>query len=281
LKRYFMKKLTYKPILAFVLIGLGITSCQKKYDASSYAPALNIGGFTSTTEIAPSNLIAYWSFNGTLKDTLSGTAGTGTGTSFTTGFKGQALQGGTGAYAVSTTPDAVQSMTSFTTTAWIYSAQSVGATGIIDISNADEFWGNMTIFFENGSTADKGVLKVHVKNDTKEAWLGNYDVQNAWNKWINIAVTYDETTSKFVIYVNGSKLAEQVVADFGAIHFKKAGKMAFGTLHFQTDPSLTSATSKQDWAGYLLGQIDEVRIYNKALSANEVGALIKLEGRGK
>ena len=57
--------------------------------------------------------------------------------------------------------------------------------------------------------------------------------------------------------------------------------MVFGTVQFQTTPSLTTSTGKQDWASYLVGQLDEVRIYNKALTADEISALSKLEGRGK
>ena len=57
--------------------------------------------------------------------------------------------------------------------------------------------------------------------------------------------------------------------------------MVFGTVHFQTTPSLTSSSTRQDWASYLTGQLDEVRIYNKALSDAEISSLSKLEGRGK
>jgi hypothetical protein len=57
--------------------------------------------------------------------------------------------------------------------------------------------------------------------------------------------------------------------------------MIFGTVQFQTVPSQTSATGSQPWASYLTGQLDEVRIYNKALTDAEVNALVKLEGRGK
>jgi hypothetical protein len=46
-------------------------------------------------------------------------------------------------------------------------------------------------------------------------------------------------------------------------------------------PSLTSSHGAEPWASFLLGMLDEVRIYNKALSAAELSALTKLETRGK
>lgn len=276
-----MKKLTNLYIVAIMGAGALLSSCQKGFDPASYAPPLNIGGFTSANEIASDSLIAYWSFNGTLKDSISGIEGTATGSTFSAGVKGNAMQNATNQYVVSNTPDAVQNMKAFTVASWVFAAQNTsGIVGVVDIANSTEFWGNLTIFFENGSTETKGVLKVHVRNDTKEAWLGNYDVTNPWNKWTHIAVTYDGV-SKFVIYVNGQKLAEQTVADFGQINFKNAGKMVFGTVHFQTTPSLTSSTGKQDWASYLNGRVDEVRIYKGALSAKQISSLMLLEGRGK
>ncbi|RYY38115.1 MAG: LamG domain-containing protein [Sphingobacteriaceae bacterium] len=267
--------------MAMLGAGMALSACQKDYDPSSYAPALNIGGYTSANEVSPSNLIAYWSFNETLKDSLSNLEGTATGTSFGIGRKGMSLQNADEAYVVSNTPDAVQNMTAFTVTAWTNGAQNTdGIVGILDVANSTEFWGNLTIFWENGGTADKGMLKIHVRSGAKEAWLGNYEVQKPWDKWVNIGVTYDGV-SKFVVYVNGSKLAESVQADFGPIAFQNAAKMVFGTVHFQTTPSLTTGSGKQDWASYLKGRVDEVRIYNKALSGEEIGSLVKLEGRGK
>jgi hypothetical protein len=260
-----------------------ISSCQDK--ANDYAPALNIGGYTSSSEIAPESLVAYWSFNGTATDSVSKTDGVGTGVSFTKGIKGQALQGALNGYVVSNTPAAVQTLKSFTATLWFNSdLNSNGIVGLMDISNSASFWGNMTIYLENGGSATTGKLKIHVDNGkaaNMDAWLGNYDLTNPWNKWNQVAVTFDEASSTFNVYFNGSNIATSVMAGYGPITFNNATKMVFGTVHFQTDPSLTTATGKQDWASYLTGKLDEVRIYNKALTADEISSLQRLEARGK
>lgn len=268
--------------MAAALISTALSSCQKKYDPSTYAPPLNIGGYTSASEVAKESLIGYWSYNNTLIDSVSNTAATNTGTTFTLGVKGQAIQGATDAYLTVDPSAAVKSMKSFTVMTWVNSPQNTdGIVGLVDLSNTKSFWGNLTIFFENGATATSGNLKIHVMNGTKEAWLGNYAVINPWGKWKHIAVSYDAPSSTFKVYVDGSKLAEQKVDGFGDINFTDVGKMVLGTVQFQTTPSQTSATSKQDWASFLKGQLDETRIYSKALTIDEIGAISKLEGRGK
>jgi hypothetical protein len=122
---------------------------------------------------------------------------------------------------------------------------------------------------------------LHFTNNGADAWLGNYNIANRWNTWMNIAVTYDQATSTFKVFIDGSKIATQVVAGYGAVNFTNANKIIFGTVHFQTTPSSTSATGSQPWASYLTGQLDEVRIYNRALTEAELNSLVKLEGRGK
>jgi hypothetical protein len=89
-----MKKLFNKYSIALLITSLGLSSCVKKFDPSSYAPALNINGYTAANQIAPTNLVARWGFNGDLKDSLASTTSiTGVGTSFSGGLLGQALQG--------------------------------------------------------------------------------------------------------------------------------------------------------------------------------------------
>ena len=57
--------------------------------------------------------------------------------------------------------------------------------------------------------------------------------------------------------------------------------MVFGTLQFQTTPSLTANTGAQGWASYMTGVEDQVRIYNTVLTAKEVKYLNELEAIGR
>jgi len=260
-----------------------LTSCYKKFDTQSYAPALSIDGYTSVKEISPSSLVGYWGFNGSLIDSVSGTLGTNTGTSFGNGIKGQALQGANNGYVLFTPGNAITGMQSFTITYWVNSPVNTnGIVGLVNLSNSNNFWGNIDMFFENGSTANAAKFRAHITNNgTNDAWLAKDGIPGIFNNWVNFALSYDAVTATEKFYVNGSVLVSQVNTGYGPIHFVNSGKIVFGTVHFQTTPSLTAATGSQPWASYLTGLLDEVRIYNKALSGSEVSALVKLEGRGK
>jgi len=155
-----------------------------------------------------------------------------------------------------------------------------------DQSGGPGFWGSLAIFFDNGGSATTGVLKVHAFSITgspsgKDAWEGGYTVANPWNTWINIMVTYSDATSTVNVYYNSGLAGTNTVNGFAPLDWSKAKKMVFGTLQFQTTPSLTANTGSQPWAGYLTGAMDQVRIYNKALSASEIRGLYGLEKAGR
>jgi hypothetical protein len=282
-----MKKLISKYSIVLIILSFGLSSCVKTFDPKSYAPPLNINGFTSSDQIAKSNLVAHWAFNGSLADSLSSTTGTATGTTFSPGLEGLALQGANNAYVVSNVPAAIQSLHSFTISTWVKMPENTnGAVGVLDIANTQNFWGNLDIFFDNGATATTGVLKVHVWNNGGsstgvDAWEGGYTVNNPWGGWINIAVTYNDATSTVIVYYNGASVGTNTATGFAPLNWTQAQQMVFGTLQFQTTPSLTTNTGSQSWASYNTGQTDEVRVYNRVLTSTEVGSLVALQRRGK
>jgi hypothetical protein len=295
-----MKKLknSLMPGFAGMALVFAISSCQKSFDPKTYAPAKPLptyNGFSNSKDIEPSSLVAYWNFSGSLKDSLSATTGTATGTSFSTGVEGQGLQGALNAYVVSDVPAAVKSLHSFTISTWVKMPQNTtGAVGIVGIAHSQNFWGNFDIFFDNGGTATTGVLKVHVfdKSATtagSDAWEGGYTVANPWNTWIHIVATYDDAASTVVVYYNGAVAGTNTAAGFAPLDWSAAQKMVFGSLQFQPNPSLTSAVNNDPnspnyyggWASYMTGVMDQVRVYNKVLSSAEISALYNLEKTGR
>ncbi|QEC67907.1 LamG domain-containing protein [Panacibacter ginsenosidivorans] len=278
-----MKTVNIKPVLLLILCAaFGLSSCYKKFDTSSYAPALSIGGYTGADEIAPSNLVAYFPFDGDYADKVSGTAGVNTGTSFSGGIKNQSLKGGLNSYVLFTPGASITTMQSFTITYWVNSpAPSTGIIGLVNLANTTGFWGNIDMFFENGSTNSNGILKAHITNGPVDSWVVKDGLVNLFDSWNHIALSYDAGTTTFKLYVNGSPVTTNVVDGFGPLQFTNTGNIVIGCVQFQTDPSQTSATTAQDWASYLTGTMDEVRIYNKALGDADISALVKLEGRGK
>lgn len=263
---------------------LGVTSCYEKFDPESYAPAVTIGGYTSSDEISKANLVAHFPFDGNYTDVVSNTSGTNTGTTFANGLKGQAMKGAKNGYVLFDPTTSILGLKSFTLTYWVNSQSTTtagGIIGLVGLSQKNGFWGNIETFFENGGTTTDGIFKAHIQNDKKDTWVTKEGIVNLYNSWTHIALSYNATSSTFAIYVNGSKTATSTVASFGDLKWSNPGKMVFGTVQFQTTPSLTTEAGTQDWASYLTGMLDEVRIYNVALPDSDLDALVKLESRGK
>jgi hypothetical protein len=280
-------------LLVGVAASLTITACHKGFDPKSYAPSKPLptfGGYGSSKDIEPSSLVAYFPFTSSLADSLTGATGVATGTSFAKGLNGNGLKGAASAYALYDTPTAIKGLKSFTTSLWVNMPQNTAAIGLMDLQNNQAggagFWGSLAIFFDNGGSSSTGVLKVHAFNVAGspagvDGWEGGYTVANPWNTWINITVTFDAASSTIYVYYNGAQAGKNTVTGFAPMDWSNAGKMVFGTLQFQTTPSLTANTGAQDWAGFVTGTLDNIRFYNKALSASQVSALYNLEKLGR
>ncbi|MFD0763459.1 LamG-like jellyroll fold domain-containing protein [Mucilaginibacter lutimaris] len=270
-------------ILMAALVGVGLSSCQKKFDPSTYAPPLDINGYTAANQVAKESLVGYWAFDGGLVDSVSNTQGTATGTTFAGGVKRDAMQGALNSYVLAAPSAAVSGLKSFTLTEWVNTPPpSVGIIPLFSLANKAGFWGNIEIFFENGSTNDNGLLRFHLFNGTDDKALEVNGVKNLFNKFVNIAFSYDEKTSICKVYVNGSRVFNGAFPGVtGPLNFKNQGNIVFGAPQFMTTPSQTSTHGAEGWASFLPGKLDEVRIYNKALTDIEVGSIAKLEGRGK
>jgi hypothetical protein len=262
---------------------LAMVSCQKKFDPKSYAPKETFGGYAASNEVAAADLVTHFSFEGNLVDSVSKTSATNNGTSNSPGIKGQGMQIGLSNYAVFTPTDAIKNLQSMTITYWVNTA--INTTGIqtpVSFVNAGQFWGNLDMFFD-GQASDKSVFKMHLfgNGGASEAWLTSWTIPSPWDKWLHIALTYDMSTEKFVFYVNGVLIGSSTQTGFGAPNFATVPAIVLGTVQFETTPSMTSGSDSQPWASFVLGVMDELRIYKKALSGDDVKALYNLENLGK
>jgi hypothetical protein len=289
-----MKMKSIKKILTAGLMGSAVlftaSSCQKEFNPKSYAPTKPLptyDGYSSSAQIETSSLVAYWPFNGSLKDSISGVAGVSTGTSFTKGIAGQALQGAENAYVISDAPAAVKALHSFTLTVWYNNPENTnGLINPVDIVNNNYFWGNLDMFIENPPNATTGNLKVHLfdnggSSTGTDLWAGDYTITNPFGAWCQLGVSYDDTAGTAVIYFNGAAVGTQTQTGFSPLNWSGVTQMVFGTVQFETNPSLTSATSSQPWANYITGAMEHVRIYNTVLTAQELSALYNLEKTGR
>ncbi|MGZ3845420.1 MAG: LamG-like jellyroll fold domain-containing protein [Flavisolibacter sp.] len=287
-----MKKIVGITLMALAgAVVFSLSSCYKKFDPKSYQPAFTVNGYSSVTEIASGNLVGYWALDGSYIDSVSKAVATNAGTSFATGFKGQGASFDVAAksYITTATPTAIKNMSSFTISFWANpkfvdadnDTKIDGIIGFVNLARTDDFWGDIDWFIENGSTASLAIIKVHVVGGSKDTWLTINNVNNLFGKWANHSLTYDAGTNTLTYYVNGSSVGSATASWTGGIQFPSPGPLVFGTTQFQTTPSLGTAGGSQSWASYLTGMMDEIRIYNKALSASELQAMVALQGKGK
>ena len=274
-----LKAITFLSLIIFV----SCTKVNRNDDFTKGDPPPVPGGYTNSNQVASNNLVAYWSFDGDLKDAVSGAVGTNKGMTFSEGLKGKALKGSDNAadkaHAFTSASAAVAAMTEYTISCWVNTSQNLGATGIVSFGNTQDFWGNVNIFLENGGTSTKARFKTIFQNGNFQSDNGIQDVENGFNNWTNYSISYTNT-GKFSSFVNGTLVDSKTVPTTN-IHFNNLGPIVFGALHFMTTPSSTTASAGEPWAGYIQGKIDEVRIFNKALSTKEISALSILEGQGR
>jgi hypothetical protein len=310
-------------ILGVVALAFGLsTSCSNNDDV--VLPP--IGGYNTSDEVASANSVAKWSFDGSLTESKQNLTGTSTNTAFTTGKKGQALQGSLTQprYAIYGAGTAIPALSSYTFSFWMNSdsmkinttanpLQGYGAQGIFAYANPADFWGGINLFIENRNAADGDTLRVKLLVNNKRTgvvWQGQgpiFRVPGALNQWVHIALTYDAVSSRFTAYANGVVGGKMEVpygpvpagtyiqyADnpgglanpnsaplYGAVQLPVGAQMVIGSHQFTTTPALNTGGTQQPWATTYAGLLDEFRIYNKALSSDEVNAIFLLETAGR
>ena len=211
--------------------------------------------YAAVTVSAPNSngLVGYWSFNegtSTLAHDFSGHGNTGTlsGTTlptWTAGKLGQALKfNGSTSYV---TASNVSVGNSFTASAWVKAAAwpQINGTRILEANGAGR--GNtFGLVIANGATGVSSAV-----NNTLPAT----GVALTAGVWKLVTVTYDGTTE--FLYANGALISSKAVTTAGA----GSHTMGIGT--------------RGNTPGTLVwnGTIDDVRIYNRALSAQEVKQL--------
>jgi hypothetical protein len=266
---------------------LAIVSCTDEDGINDYAPERPVGGYTSSSEIGRGNLVAHWTFNGTLADSVSGTAGTSNGTTFAEGRKGQAYQGADGKFVTYNTVPNLSNLQSFTVSLWINTQKHTeGAQAIFMLPMTSDFWGNMFLMIEsNTSNNDSMLIKFNFGGQWAE-FTNNLKLPNMYGGWKHLAFTYDAASSKFSAFQNGQKLTlpasmtdrKNGTAPLGALAFKDVSKFIIGG--FQQ--YLGAPWSAPDtWMKTYTGRLDEFRIYKTVLSESDINSLYKLELIGR
>ena len=241
-------------------ISIGITFILLAALPASTVHAAVTTGATLTMPNNSLGLVGHWTFDG--KDMISNVADTsGQGnngylTSFTStttvpGVFGQALSlNGSGNYVNGGTGASLNPQT-VTVSAWVKGNAFASSYNAV-VSKVNGSVGYYQILIKS-----TGKLALYVKGNIQVSYDGSGIHTLAANKWYHLVLTYDGTSGLYG-YVNGVQDKVQAGPD-GALANNT------GTLSIGTD---------LDFGGrFFNGTIDDVRIYNRALSAAEVKQL--------
>ena len=274
--------------IAALFIGMTFSSCDKEED-DPYA------GKTNPSTIASTNLIAYFPLDSESASISEGdgiTYGKKTGAaSFVSGRRGNAYKGSTAQAFLEynlASSNIFKSMNGYTCAFWMKCpAPTGGAASAFALNGGDPNMGNMNFIVESQSNADSLALKPYLYNSTTN-WKG----QDLWSfnkaylsdKWVHIVSSYDKTTSKMSLYANGIFVVSSIRYADGVQ--TDGSQPLLGALTFGTDmskfyigawPKLAAGTATDSWMVYYPGLLDELRIYNKALTDTEVKSLYDAE----
>jgi hypothetical protein len=229
-------------LVTIIAAGSIFTSCSKSNSGggggggtTGPTPPTNPGGYDSANQIQPSSLIAYFPFNGNDNDVKSGLVGTNQGTTFGTGVKGQALQGGDSTWVVvpfgsSASLFSGASLPSFTVSLWIKEAAEPiyapsgnytpgqGPEGVLFMYDGagDQDLIHMDIEPYAPTTQDTLSFNVglhatglvttgtYVGAGGSEGLVPNARLDTAIGKWTHVVETFDGTSSNFTVYENGT-----------------------------------------------------------------------------
>jgi hypothetical protein len=270
--------------VTMLMVGLMISSCKKSNNPNA--------GKIDPSTIATTNLVAYFPFDGSGTESIGALTPTvTTGVTYVTGKRGQAYQGADLARLLYTLPAAskLKSLTSFSVALWIKSPLVTGDPEPIffQIGKSDDlFWGNLTLALNRlSATADSLQFKAFFLK-TGVDWSGQnvaFTSKNfVINTWAHMIFEYDATTSKYKIYRNGVKVvtnagvenrySSAALGPLGALAFANADVINIGAWRPKSE-----GTATDTWMGWFKGNLDELRVYDKALSDAEALALFDAE----
>jgi hypothetical protein len=290
-----MKILKISLFLAFATTAF--FSCKK--DDVALPP---IGGFNNANEVGSADLVAHFPLDGNGNERISNSAPASTvGTTFTTGAKGQCAQLTAGYLAYNPIAALTASTSSYSISAWINLANNgTSATMIATLTRPNEWAGNFNLMSETGhfkGTSDtikiKGLLVSKEGTPEADSWQDNINdpskggVQafTGAGKWSHAVITWNAATSKFLVYANGVVISNPEWED------RKHNGVAVGDLKFNSGVSrvvlgafgtnVPGNGTAETWQVPMTGKLDEVRMWKKALSAQEIDALYQLEKAGR
>lgn len=251
-----------------------------------------IGGFNNAGEVASSNLVAYWGMEGDGKEAKSGSAPSkSVNASFGTGIKGKGLSLAAG-YLAFDEIAALNSLPNATVSTWVNVKNNGSAPScFFTLTRPNEWAGNINLMSETGwkqAASDTMVVKglVVTKVAGNDSWQdsrnepskGGDQAAKVAGNWAHLVITWDGTSSMFKVYANGVKVSNpewEARGTTGPLNFTTPTRAVIGAW------GSNLGTSAEGWQVPMTGMMDEIRVYNKALTDADISALYQLEKAGR
>ena len=302
---------TNKILVSALAFGIAFTSLVSCGDDEESTPTLPpIGGYNSADEVGAADLLAYWPLNGNGIESKSNTAPSSTvGATFETGAKGQGVKLANGYLSYPVISALGSTSQNMTISMWAKVTNNGGAgsttgrpTMLFNLDRQNEWAGNINLFAETGwygAVNDTLVMKglVVIKNadgsanfqdvinspkpsaaDLADGHTGNANKNGG--KWAHYVATWEASSGKFMLYSNGQKISNAKFEVRGGgnalpLNFFTPTKPIIGT--FQT----VVAGNPDAWQTPAEANIDEIRVWKKALNAADINSLYELEKAGR
>ena len=228
----------------------------------------NSGGCVS----APANLVGWWKGEGNALDSAGTNNGVAQGgLTYGTGEVGQGFVfNGTNAYVkiAANSNLNVGTGAGFTIEAWINPSKVSDQYPIVEWNSGSgyglQLWIGTPVPYGGGPGCLYANLETTGGGDNRISSAGDLIVSNQYQ---HVAVTYDKASGVATLYLNGNVVAQRTP----------------GSLTAQTtlDLYLGYRPAEGDVAHYWPGVLDEVSLYSRALTTNEVLAIYNAGGSGK
>lgn len=301
---------------ALTVAFASLTSCGKDDPAT---PLPQIGGYDNAGQVAKADLVAYWPLNGDGKESISGTApSTSVGTAWTTGIKGQGADLTAGYMNYPSIAALSTSSGSITVSVWaklsntkVTADAASHISEIFNISGSTPGNGYIGVLGETHGLISSDSIQVKGHYETKyngaqsggdivnqikmESWMAADNAiptnvikhvafpNKIGGQWAHIVYVFNGATAKNEIYVNGKNISNSPWV------LRNGGTTPFPLVYDSTTHPVIGARSNfiaglatgDAWNKAMTGGVDEIRIYNKALSGADIGSLYELEKAGR
>jgi hypothetical protein len=280
-------------VLLVLAITTGNLACKKDGnpnnlpDVSPESYAGKIDGYSSSDEIFPTKLVAYWSFDDTKNEKLSGLAPTQTLNDAIVdgGVRGKALGLNAGYlyYATQFQKFKTDSLKSFSISVWVKILNNGSKrTMLFQLARPGMFTGNINFHLNTQSfpASNTDVLRIQptfatAGGGTQDNLNNNLSPKIGMDKWTHIVLTYNGATGVFDIWADAVKVGGFPNRGVGNNLFKsyEPSEVIIGS-NYNGIPGKTVSADVS--IAPMTGNIDEMRIYNIALPDAHIKALYNL-----